>query len=131
MVWAAGKFAQQELEDRRTYTKSQEGLRAEEQEKREAYSAQQDEVHLARLKKDGVLNVEQESQLRQLIARRATSKMLRKLTEKYDLLPLGGSDYHGIFGNDERLPGDIPLPNSSVDRLLELGRTLPNKELVP
>ena len=27
---------------------------------------------------------------------------------KYDLLPLGGSDYHGIFGNDERLPGRHP-----------------------
>ncbi len=60
-----------------------------------------------------------------------TVEMLRKLTEKYELLPLGGSDYHGIFGNDERLPGDIPLPDSSVERLLELGRTLPNRELVP
>jgi len=42
----------------------------------------------------------------------------------------GGSDYHGIFGNDERLPGDIPLPDSSVERLLSLARTLPNRELV-
>ena len=61
----------------------------------------------------------------------ATIEMLRLLTEKYDILPLGGSDYHGIFGNDERLPGDIPLPDSSVERLLEIGRTLPNRELVP
>jgi hypothetical protein len=61
----------------------------------------------------------------------ATIDFLHQLSIKYDLLPLGGSDYHGIFGNDERLPGDIPLPDSSVERLLELGRALPNKELVP
>lgn len=60
-----------------------------------------------------------------------TVEMLRQLTVKYDILPLGGSDYHGIFGNEERLPGDIPLPDSSVERLLELGRALPNKNLVP
>jgi predicted metal-dependent phosphoesterase TrpH len=61
----------------------------------------------------------------------ATIDFLHQLCITYDLLPLGGSDYHGIFGNDERLPGDIPLPDSSVERLLELGRALPNKELVP
>jgi predicted metal-dependent phosphoesterase TrpH len=55
---------------------------------------------------------------------------LRKLAETYDLLPLGGSDYHGIFGNTEPLPGNIPLPDSSIERLLELARTLPNRELV-
>jgi predicted metal-dependent phosphoesterase TrpH len=60
-----------------------------------------------------------------------TIEMLRLLAEKYALLPLGGSDYHGIFGNDERLPGDIPLPNSSIEGLLALGRKLPNRELVP
>jgi predicted metal-dependent phosphoesterase TrpH len=54
----------------------------------------------------------------------ATIEMLLGLCETYDLLPLGGSDYHGIFGNDERLPGDIPLPDSSIERLLEMGRTL-------
>jgi predicted metal-dependent phosphoesterase TrpH len=61
----------------------------------------------------------------------ATVEMLRALTERFGVLPLGGSDYHGIFGNDERLPGDIPLPDSSVERLLELGRSLPNRALVP
>lgn len=60
-----------------------------------------------------------------------TVEFLHELTKKYDLLPLGGSDYHGIFGNEERLPGDIPLPDSSVERLLELGRRLPNRALVP
>ena len=61
---------------------------------------------------------------------RETIERLVALADKHDLLPLGGSDYHGIFGNDERLPGDIPLPNSSVDRLLALARTLPNRALV-
>jgi predicted metal-dependent phosphoesterase TrpH len=56
----------------------------------------------------------------------ATIETLHKLAVKYDVLPLGGSDYHGIFGNNERLPGDIPLPDSSVERLLTLAKTLPN-----
>ena len=60
----------------------------------------------------------------------ATIEMLRKLTEQYGILPLGGSDYHGIFGNKEPLPGQIPLPDSAVERLLEKARTLPNKDLV-
>ena len=61
----------------------------------------------------------------------ATIAFLHDLTKKYDLLPLGGSDYHGIFGNEERLPGDIPLPDSSVERLLEMGQKLTNHALVP
>ncbi len=59
-----------------------------------------------------------------------TVERLRVAAEKHGLLPLGGSDYHGIFGNDEPLPGNIPLPDSSVERLLEFARTLPNRELV-
>ena len=59
-----------------------------------------------------------------------TIERLRLTAEKFDLLPLGGSDYHGIFGNEERLPGDIPLPDSSIERLLDLARGLPNRELV-
>jgi len=61
----------------------------------------------------------------------ATIDFLVRLCEAYDLIPLGGSDYHGIFGNDERLPGDIPLPDSSIERLLQAGRRLPNAALVP
>jgi predicted metal-dependent phosphoesterase TrpH len=61
---------------------------------------------------------------------RDTIEKLVALADRYELLALGGSDYHGIFGNDERLPGDIPLPDSSVERLLALARRLPNRELV-
>lgn len=59
-----------------------------------------------------------------------TIERLRLAAEKYDLIPLGGSDYHGIHGNDERLPGDIPLPDSSIERMLEYALRLPNRSLV-
>jgi predicted metal-dependent phosphoesterase TrpH len=57
---------------------------------------------------------------------------LRQAAEAHGLLPLGGSDYHGIFGPTEPLPGDqwTPVPDSSIERLLELASTLPNRELV-
>ncbi len=39
---------------------------------------------------------------------------------EFELLALGGSDYHGLFGNDERLPGqmDSQLPEASIGALL-------------
>jgi hypothetical protein len=45
-------------------------------------------------------------------------------------MPSGGSDYHGIFGNEEKLPGDIPLPDWAVDQVLEAARKLPNAYLL-
>jgi predicted metal-dependent phosphoesterase TrpH len=60
----------------------------------------------------------------------AVVESLRLAAERHDLLPLGGSDYHGIFGNLEPLPGHIPLPDSSIERLLELASKLPNRALV-
>ncbi len=45
---------------------------------------------------------------------------LRALAEKFDLLPLGGSDYHGMGGAKQREPGNIPLPVEPVERLLAL-----------
>ena len=43
---------------------------------------------------------------------------LRPLAERFGLLPLGGSDYHGLGGPQQREPGDIPLPMEPVERLL-------------
>lgn len=60
----------------------------------------------------------------------ATVERLREAAERHGIHPLGGSDYHGIFGPTEPLPGDIPLPDWSVDRLLEMAKALPNRELV-
>lgn len=59
-----------------------------------------------------------------------TIERLRQVAERYGLLPLGGSDYHGIFGNDEPLPGDIPLPDAAIERFLEAAARLPNRDLV-
>ena len=49
---------------------------------------------------------------------------LRQAAERFDLVPWGGSDYHGLHGPDEPLPGGMhtPLPDASIDALLELGR---------
>ncbi len=43
---------------------------------------------------------------------------------RFDLIPLGGSDYHGLYGDDEPLPGGMhsPLPDESIEALLRLGR---------
>ncbi|MEX2227644.1 MAG: PHP domain-containing protein [Dehalococcoidia bacterium] len=62
----------------------------------------------------------------------ATVERLRIAAETHGLLALGGSDYHGIFGPTEPLPGEqwTPVPDASIERLLELASTLPNHELV-
>jgi len=54
-----------------------------------------------------------------------TVERLRQAAEAHRLMPLGGSDYHGIFGNNEPLPGNIPLPDSAIDRFLEAAAKLP------
>ncbi|MFQ5471872.1 MAG: PHP domain-containing protein [Dehalococcoidia bacterium] len=42
----------------------------------------------------------------------------RQLAERFDLLPLGGSDYHALGRPEEREPGNIPLPDSAIDDYL-------------
>jgi predicted metal-dependent phosphoesterase TrpH len=59
-----------------------------------------------------------------------TIERLRQAAERFDLLPLGGSDYHGIFGPEEPLPGNIPLPDWAIEKFLAAARKLPNRELV-
>ena len=54
-----------------------------------------------------------------------TVERLRLAAEAHGLMPLGGSDYHGIFGNNEPLPGNIPLPDAAIERFLEAGAKLP------
>ncbi|HXG41209.1 MAG TPA: PHP domain-containing protein [Dehalococcoidia bacterium] len=45
--------------------------------------------------------------------------------QRFDLLPLGGSDYHGLGGPQQREPGDIPLPDEPVQRLLAMAAARP------
>jgi predicted metal-dependent phosphoesterase TrpH len=50
----------------------------------------------------------------------ATIERLLATARRYDLLPMGGSDFHGLGGQNERLPGDIPLPDQAIDAFLAL-----------
>jgi hypothetical protein len=49
-----------------------------------------------------------------------TIERLLSLARRHDLLPTGGSDYHGHGANHERLPGDIPLPDQAIDAFMAL-----------
>lgn len=73
---------------------------------------------LIRLKEAGLVGLEvyYQDYSRQDIER------LLALARQFDLLPLGGSDYHGLGGPQQREPGDIPLPEEPVRRLLELAQ---------
>ncbi len=47
---------------------------------------------------------------------------LAALAEGLGLFALGGSDYHGIDREDERSPGEIPLPDAVTDAFLNAAR---------
>lgn len=46
-----------------------------------------------------------------------TIRQLERLARQYELIPCGGSDYHGLGNTDECLPGENGPPRQSVDRL--------------
>lgn len=54
----------------------------------------------------------------------ATVERLEAAARRHGLIPLGGSDYHGIFGREEPLPGGMasPLPDESIGAVMALGR---------
>jgi predicted metal-dependent phosphoesterase TrpH len=47
---------------------------------------------------------------------------LLEVARRRNLLPLGGSDFHGIGGAHERDLGDIPFPFEAVEQLVALAR---------
>jgi hypothetical protein len=53
-----------------------------------------------------------------------TVERLHAASQRYGIIPLGGSDYHGIFGREEPLPGNMysQMPESSIEAILALGR---------
>ena len=46
-----------------------------------------------------------------------TIRQLARLARQYDLIPCGGSDYHGLGNSDECLPGENGPPMETVERL--------------
>ncbi len=44
---------------------------------------------------------------------------LARIAKKYNIMPLGGSDYHGLNNPGEREPGHIPLPSRIAKDFLE------------
>ena len=48
-----------------------------------------------------------------------TINALKIIAKKNKLFTTGGSDYHGIHGNMEKEPGDIPLPDTVVENLIQ------------
>ena len=55
--------------------------------------------------------------------REDTIRQLARLAREYDLIPCGGSDYHGLGNSDECLPGENGPPMESVERLEAAART--------
>jgi hypothetical protein len=49
-------------------------------------------------------------------------EVLLALASNFGLIPLGGSDYHGLGGPQQREPGNIPLPLEPVEQFLSLAR---------
>jgi hypothetical protein len=47
---------------------------------------------------------------------------LRTLAGQFGLIPLGGSDYHGLGNPRQREPGMIDLPAEPVERYLALAQ---------
>ncbi|MCB9491719.1 MAG: PHP domain-containing protein [Dehalococcoidia bacterium] len=47
---------------------------------------------------------------------------LRALAERLDLVPSGGSDFHGLEREHEHEPGHFDMPREAVARLLEVAR---------
>jgi hypothetical protein len=50
----------------------------------------------------------------------ASVERLLTIARSHGLLPTGGSDYHGLGGERQRLPGDIPLPDDAIDAFMTL-----------
>jgi hypothetical protein len=50
----------------------------------------------------------------------AEIEVLLKMAQKYDLVPTGGTDYHGIDPNSEINIGGTDVPMQNVEKLISL-----------
>lgn len=85
---------------------------------RELYAAGSLETLLERLKAAGLIGMEvyyQDYTADEIVTFKA-------LADRFGLLPLGGSDYHGLGNPQQREPGDIPLPMEPVNAYFALAR---------
>ena len=73
------------------------------------------ESHLPELKAAGLVGMEVH------YAKFAPEQVeyLQRLAAEFDLIPCGGSDYHGLGNSDDALPGSNGPPPSTVERLEE------------
>lgn len=55
--------------------------------------------------------------------REDTIRQLARIARQYELIPCGGSDYHGMGNSDECLPGENGPPQETVDRLEAAARS--------
>ena len=78
------------------------------------------ETSIAKLKAVGLLGLE--VHYAQFDA--DTIRKLERLAAQYDLIPCGGSDYHGLGNSGEPLPGTLGPPLSTVERLEEAASKL-------
>jgi len=51
-----------------------------------------------------------------------TVRNLARLAREYDLIPCGGSDYHGLGNSGEPLPGTLGPPEETIHLLEEAAR---------
>jgi predicted metal-dependent phosphoesterase TrpH len=76
------------------------------------------EPFLLKLKKAGVVGIE-------IYYDGYTSKtitLLERLAQKHDLIPCGGSDYHGLDKSIGSELGSVDVPGESVERLISLSK---------
>ena len=78
------------------------------------------ELQIAELKEAGLLGME----VYYAQFSPDTISKLERIAAQYDLIPCGGSDYHGLGNSDEPLPGIMGPPPSTVDRLEEAAERL-------
>lgn len=83
---------------------------------RELYAAGSLEALLERLRASGLSGMETYYQ----DYTQDEVETFRLLCERFDLIPMGGSDYHGLGNPQQRDPGDIPLPVGPIKRFLAL-----------
>ena len=85
-----------------------------------AYIAERD-AHLERLAAAGAVGMEvyYKNNSPEQVAE------LKAVADRLGILPLGGSDFHGLGSEIEREPGNIPLPDEAIPPFLALGKGRP------